>query len=147
MFQGIVFIVLFACLLQQIQSIVAIQIACNREYYGAPNLQDCEALLSLLPYDDQERLFDEEQLRLPDSLNYPGVDNVYPSQVFQIPAYWSLSMSTRPDTRLDTSAVLLGVANEVHDRDMQSGLDELQCTTGISRRSRSLELEDYSSEC
>lgn len=81
-----------ACLLIFIQSTLAAQIACTRDYYGSPSPTECDELLASLPNDDRPRLFDEEQMRTRCGLDFPGVKNPYPNQVFQVPAYWSLSM-------------------------------------------------------
>ncbi len=89
---GIGSIVILIFFLLRYQPTSAAQVACTKDYYGAPAPRDCEELLNALPHDDQLRLFDEEQMRAAEGLNFPGVKNAYSSQVFQVPAYWSLSM-------------------------------------------------------
>lgn len=75
---------------------LAAKVSCNRDNYGTPRASDCDELLRIFanPTDDQPRLFDDEQLRTPGGLNFPGVKNVFPDQVVQVPAYWSLSQYT-----------------------------------------------------
>ncbi len=72
---------------------LANRVSCIKEYYGTPKPSDCDELLGIVAdaNDDQPRLFDQEQLRIMGGLNFPGVKNVYPAQVVQVPAYWSLS--------------------------------------------------------
>lgn len=68
-------------------------IVCISDYYGSPNEDDCDELLdNIADYNDNHpRLFDEEQLRTPGGLSFPGVKNVYPTSVVQVPGFWSLS--------------------------------------------------------
>ena len=82
-------------LLTSITAASITQTTCLKELYGSPRPSDCEELLKSFAdiYDDQPRLFDEEQLRTPDGLYFPGVKNDYPTSIVQLPAYWSLSQS------------------------------------------------------
>ena len=74
---------------------VASRIACHGDLYGAPRAPDCDTLLKSFAWlnDDQPRIFDEEQLRVPNGQWFPGVKNEYSTHVAQMPAYWSLSQS------------------------------------------------------
>lgn len=74
----------------------AARVSCIKEYYGTPRASDCDELLGIFANanDDQPRLFDDEQLRTPGGFSFPGVKNTFPSQVVQVPAYWSLSQYT-----------------------------------------------------
>lgn len=85
-------IIQFLSFFLAVYTALAAQIACVKEYYGAPSPRDCDELLESFAdgNDNQPRFFDEEQLRIPGGLNFPGVQNVYPTQVVQVPAYWSL---------------------------------------------------------
>ena len=69
------------------------EIGCLKDIYGSPRPSDCEQLLSSFAdeRDNQPRLFDEEQLRSPIGFDFPGVENRYPTEIVQLPAYWSLS--------------------------------------------------------
>lgn len=87
---------LVLCLITQHS--LASRVSCVKEYYGTPRSSDCDELLGIFAdaNDNQPRLFDDEQLRTPGGLSFPGVKNVYPDQVVQVPAYWSLSQYTDP---------------------------------------------------
>ena len=83
------------CIGAFIRASFANQGACSKEIYGTPRPLDCLELLRSLAdiNDNHPRLFDEEQLRTPGGSVFPGVKNIYPTQVFQLPGYWSLSRS------------------------------------------------------
>ena len=82
------------CLLLCLGSSLAAE-TCSKELYGAPSSFDCDALLQAIAdiTDGQARIFDEEQLRTPGGLVFPGVKNIYSTPIFQTPAYWSFRLS------------------------------------------------------
>ena len=69
-------------------------VVCTPEYYGSPPVAQCNMMLATFAshYDNQPRYFDEEQLRA-DGLNWLGVFNTYPTEVVQLPGYWSSGQS------------------------------------------------------
>lgn len=79
-----------------VHTTLAVRIECAKDYYGTPSSQDCDSLLESFAdsSDNQPRLFDDEQLRTPGGFDFPGVHNIYPTQVVQVPAYWSLGEFT-----------------------------------------------------
>ena len=65
-------------------------IFCRKEFWGSPPVLPCRTMLAGFAShtDSQPRYFDEEQLRA-NGLNWPGVYNNFPTEVVQLPAYWS----------------------------------------------------------
>ena len=66
---------------------------CRNDLFGTPDSADCFWLLSQIAdwNDDQPRIFDEEQLRNPSALEFPGFKNIYPTEIVQMPSFWSFS--------------------------------------------------------
>ena len=73
----------------------AIDIHCNKPYYGKPLVDDCYHLLSAFPsnQDFNTRIFIEQQLREDPYYGWPGVENDYPDAMVQVPKYWGYSES------------------------------------------------------
>ena len=66
------------------------RIRCTTSTYGSPRPVQCSRMLNAFASfgDQQARYFDEEQLRA-NELDWPGVVNIYRTEIVQLPAYWS----------------------------------------------------------
>lgn len=66
---------------------------CHSELYGRPDPKDCTALFEKIISSQNfgARFFDEEQLRAEGDHSWPGVTNVFPQPIVQLPKYFSMS--------------------------------------------------------
>ena len=71
--------------------VIGDSVRCTKEFYGSPSVSQCGMMLAAFApsADNRPRYFDEEQVRA-NGLNWPGVFNNYPTEVVQLPGYWSL---------------------------------------------------------